>query len=35
MDGGHRIAKAWLMGFPAVRAVRFDLDPPPEMILPA
>ncbi len=32
MDGGHRIAKAWLAGDSTVRAVRFVTDPPPDWI---
>lgn len=34
MDGGHRIAKAWLSGATAVRAVRFAVDPEPDYIDP-
>jgi len=34
MDGGHRIAKAWLQGMPEVRAVQFVLDPEPDYIIP-
>jgi len=33
MDGGHRVAKAWLQGRTEVDAVQFDLDPPPDVIL--
>lgn len=32
MDGGHRIAKAWLAGQSTIRAVRFETDPPPDWI---
>ena len=32
MDGGHRIAKAWLAGESHVRAVRFAVDPEPDYI---
>lgn len=32
MDGGHRIAKAWLTGQTSVAAVRFETDPPPDWI---
>ena len=32
MDGGHRIAKAWLNGKTHVRAVRFETDPEPDWI---
>ena len=34
MDGGHRIAKAWLAGAVSVPAVRFRTDPAPDHILP-
>jgi hypothetical protein len=30
MDGGHRIAKAWLQGETDIAAVRFEVDPEPE-----
>jgi hypothetical protein len=30
MDGGHRLAKAWLAGATHVRAVRFREDPAPD-----
>jgi hypothetical protein len=33
MDGGHRIAKAWLAGRKTIRAVRFAIDPPPDQIV--
>lgn len=32
MDGGHRLAKAWLSGETHVMAVRFDEDPTPDWI---
>jgi hypothetical protein len=32
MDGGHRVAKAWLAGETHVSAVRFLEDPPPDWI---
>jgi hypothetical protein len=32
MDGGHRIAKAWLQGKTEVSAVQFEFDPPPDAI---
>ena len=32
MDGGHRVAKAWLAGQEKVLAVRFDHDPQPDWI---
>jgi hypothetical protein len=34
MDGGHRLAKAWLAGDTHVRAVRFVVDPAPDYVLP-
>ena len=33
MDGGHRIAKAWLYGETDVLAVRFEVDPAPDWIV--
>ena len=35
MDGGHRLAKAWLAGATHIRAVRFRDDPPPDDLVPA
>ena len=35
MDGGHRIAKAYLLGQPTVPARRFVIDPDPDWIVPA
>jgi hypothetical protein len=35
MDGGHRIAKAYLEGRSRIAAVRFVVDPEPERIIPA
>jgi len=32
MDGGHRIARAWIEGRAEIDAVRFEVDPPPEFI---
>ncbi len=32
MDGGHRIARAWLDGLSEVRAVRFVTDPDPDWV---
>lgn len=32
MDGGHRIAKAWLQGDTQVNAVRFRKDPEPDWV---
>ena len=34
MDGGHRIAKAYLLGLPTVRARRFVTDPEPDWTVP-
>jgi hypothetical protein len=34
MDGGHRIAKAWLSGRTTVDAVRFVTDPEPDYLEP-
>lgn len=34
MDGGHRIAKAYLLQMPTVAAVQFVSDPEPDYILP-
>ena len=34
MDGGHRIAKAWLLGHTEIAAVRFEVDPAPDSISP-
>ena len=34
MDGGHRIAKAWLAGETEIAAVRFEVDPPPDHVIP-
>ncbi len=33
MDGGHRLAKAWLAGREVIDAVQFDIDPPPDRII--
>ena len=33
MDGGHRIAKAYLLGQPTIRARRFVVDPDPDWIV--
>jgi len=35
MDGGHRVAKAYLLGRPTVSARRFAIDPDPDWIIPA
>jgi hypothetical protein len=34
MDGGHRIARAWLDGSSAVDVVRFEVDPDPDWVVP-
>jgi hypothetical protein len=34
MDGGHRLAKAWLLGLSDVLAVQFVVDPEPDYIIP-
>jgi hypothetical protein len=34
MDGGHRLAKAWLAGIRFIDAVRFSVDPAPDSVLP-
>jgi hypothetical protein len=34
MDGGHRIAKAWLSGSTTIDAVRFRVDPEPDYVEP-
>ena len=34
MDGGHRLAKAWLQGETEIRAVRFVVDPEPDQVIP-
>lgn len=34
MDGGHRLAKAWLAGVEEVDAVRFERDPEPDWVVP-
>src|SRR5579863_6138641 len=35
MDGGHRVAKAWLLGRTTIAAVRFETDPAPDYVEPA
>jgi hypothetical protein len=32
MDGGHRIAKAWISGEREVNAVQFEVDPKPDWV---
>lgn len=34
MDGGHRIARAWIEGRTTIDAVRFKTDPEPEDVVP-
>jgi hypothetical protein len=34
MDGGHRIAKAWMNGSTEIQAVQFAVDPEPDLIVP-
>lgn len=34
MDGGHRLAKAWLERRPSITAVRFEVDPLPDWVEP-
>ena len=34
MDGGHRIAKAWLLGQEKIYAVQFEEDPAPDYFEP-
>lgn len=33
MDGGHRIAKAWLAGATTIQAVRFPVDKEPDFVV--
>ena len=33
MDGGHRVAKAYLLGYATISAVQFAIDPEPDYIL--
>jgi len=35
MDGGHRVAKAWLLGIAEVKAQRFFETPAPDYVQPA
>ena len=35
MDGGHRLARAWLEGMTEVKAQRFEVDPEPDYVEPA
>ena len=34
MDGGHRIAKAWLLGQETIAAVQFPDNPAPDYVVP-
>lgn len=34
MDGGHRVAKAWLAGETEIESVRFDETPEPDWVVP-
>ena len=34
MDGMHRIAKAWIIGWTEIPAVQFETDPPPDRVWP-
>ncbi|MGB7341066.1 MAG: hypothetical protein WBC91_19375 [Phototrophicaceae bacterium] len=34
MDGMHRIMKSYVFGLPTIKAVRFDNNPEPDLILP-
>lgn len=34
MDGGHRLAKAWLLEQQLINAVQFTVDPEPDVVLP-
>ena len=34
MDGGHRLANAWILGHEMIQAVQFTVDPEPDIILP-
>jgi hypothetical protein len=33
MDGGHRLAKAWLLGLAEIAAVQFVVDPEPDYVI--
>jgi len=33
MDGGHRVAKAWLLGQTELKALRFERDPLPDYVV--
>lgn len=34
MDGMHRVLKSYVFGLPTIKAVRFDRNPEPDLILP-
>lgn len=34
MDGGHRLAKAWILGLKEIQAVQFEVDPEPDEVHP-
>jgi hypothetical protein len=34
MDGGHRLAKAWLLNQKEIKAVQFEFNPEPDEIRP-
>ena len=34
MDGGHRIARAWMLGEKEIQAVQFGVDPEPDEVRP-
>jgi hypothetical protein len=34
IDGGHRLAKAWLLGLAEIQAVQFSNDPEPDFVIP-
>ena len=33
MDGGHRLAKAWLLDLKEIQAVQFEIDPEPDRVI--
>jgi hypothetical protein len=33
MDGGHRVAKAWMLGMTEVNARQFETDPAPDYVV--
>ncbi|WP_333587904.1 hypothetical protein [Phenylobacterium sp.] len=34
MDGGHRLARAWMEGLTEIKAVRFPVTPAPDWVVP-